>query len=247
MQKSSLSRRSFLAAGLNIGVGAALTVSPTGARAQQIRRAASALPQPFGASPQTLPPLPYAESALEPVISAATVALHYGKHHRAYFDNLAKLTPNTPFAGQSLEALIIVTRNDPAHESIFNNAGQAWNHNFYWHSLSPTKTEPSPALRAAIDRDFGSVDALNAKLANISAAQFGSGWGWLVADRGKLSVIKTANADNPLAHGLVPLLTIDVWEHAYYLQYQNRRPEYLTKVIGSLVNWDFASTNFSRA
>ncbi|WP_205703006.1 superoxide dismutase [Paraburkholderia kururiensis] len=199
-----------------------------------------------GASPQTLPPLPYAENALEPVISAQTVSFHYGKHHRSYFDNLAKLTPNTPFAGQSLEALIVGSYGVPEHEAVFNNAAQAWNHNFYWQSLSPSPTRPSEALNAAIVRDFGSVDQVTSKLAAVSASQFGSGWGWLVAQRGKLAVIKTANADTPLAHGLVPLLTVDVWEHAYYLQYQNRRPEYLEHVMAKLINWDFASANFAR-
>ncbi|MDR6208094.1 Fe-Mn family superoxide dismutase [Paraburkholderia graminis] len=243
INKFSTSRRTFLTTAAVSGAGLALAGLTGNASAQT---AARAVPASLGASPQTLPPLPYAENALEPVISADTIALHYGKHHRAYFDNLAKLTPNTPFAGQSLEALIVATHGDPEHEAIFNNAGQAWNHNFYWQSLSPSKTHLSPELKAAIEHDFGSVDALNEKLAAISAAQFGSGWGWLVSDHGKLSVMKTSNADNPLTHGLVPLLTIDVWEHAYYLQYQNRRPEYLKKVIAQLINWDFASTNFAR-
>ncbi|KUY87059.1 superoxide dismutase [Burkholderia cepacia] len=244
MNESPTSRRTFLTAAAVSSAGLALASLAGNASAQN---AARAVPASLGASPQTLPPLPYAENALEPVISAGTIALHYGKHHRAYFDNLAKLTPNTPFAGQSLEALIAATHGDPEHEAIFNNAGQAWNHNFYWQSLSPSKTHLSAELKAAIERDFGSVDALNEKLAVISAAQFGSGWGWLVSDHGKLSVMKTSNADNPLTHGLMPLLTVDVWEHAYYLQYQNRRPEYLTKVIGQLINWDFASTNFAAA
>ncbi|WP_114810523.1 superoxide dismutase [Paraburkholderia kururiensis] len=228
------------AAGLVGTVNTAAAQTPGGAAPAGSRTAVS------GASPQTLPPLPYAENALEPVISAQTVSFHYGKHHRGYFDNLAKLTPNTPFAGQSLEALIVATYGVPEHEAVFNNAAQAWNHNFYWQSLSPSPTRPSEALNAAIVRDFGSVDQLTSKLAAVSASQFGSGWGWLVAQHGKLAVIKTGNADTPLAHGLVPLLTVDVWEHAYYLQYQNRRPEYLEHVTAKLINWDFASTNFAR-
>lgn len=207
MNHSPTSRRVFLTAAAVSRAGLALASATGNASAQTAARPARAS---LGASPQTLLPLPYAENALEPVISASTIALHYGKHHRAYFDNLAKLTSNTPFAGQSLEALIAATHGDSQHEAIFNNAGQAWNHNFYWRSLSPSKTHLSPELKAAIERDFGSVDALNEKLAVISAAQFGSGWGWIVSDHGKLSVMKTSNADNPLTHGLVPLLTIDV-------------------------------------
>lgn len=234
------------AAGLVGTAGTAAAQTPGGAAHMGGTAVASAASVISGASPQTLPPLPYAENALEPVISAQTVSFHYGKHHRSYFDNLAKLTPNTPFAGQSLEALIVGSYGVPEHEAVFNNAAQAWNHNFYWQSLSPSPTRPSEALNAAIVRDFGSVDLVTSKLAAVSASQFGSGWGWLVAQRGKLAVIKTANADTPLAHGLVPLLTVDVWEHAYYLQYQNRRPEYLEHVMAKLINWDFASANFAR-
>lgn len=211
--------------------------------------AAATLPNPVAAprSPQALPPLPYPDSALAPVLSAETIAFHYGKHHRAYFDNLAKLTAGTPMRGESLEELIIASHADPAREAIFNNAAQAWNHNFYWSSLSPSSTRPSAALAKAVERDFGSFEALCDKLAAVSLSQFGSGWGWLVIDGGKLTVLKTGNADTPLAHGLAPLLTVDVWEHAYYLQYQNRRAEYLNQVIAKLSNWDFASDNFANA
>jgi Fe-Mn family superoxide dismutase len=181
------------------------------------------------ASPVALPPLPYPPDALEPVLSAETIGFHYGKHHRAYFDNLLKLTAGTSFADKSLEQLIVATQADAVHETIFNNAAQAWNHNFYWRS-----------------RDFGTMDGLCEKLAAAAAARFGSGWGWLVADRGKLSVISTSNADTPLTRGVTPLLTVDVWEHAYYLQYQNRRAEYLGQLIGKLLNWEFAAANFSR-
>ena len=199
-----------------------------------------------GTSPVALPPLPYPPDALEPVLSAETIGFHYGKHTRAYFDNLLKLTAGTSFADKSLEQLIAATQADAAHEAIFNNAAQAWNHNFYWRSLTPSTTQPNAPLRAAIARDFGSMDGLCEKLAAVAGARFGSGWGWLVADRGKLSVISTSNADTPLTRGVTPLLTVDVWEHAYYLQYQNRRGEYLGQLIGKLLNWDFAGANFSR-
>jgi Fe-Mn family superoxide dismutase len=198
------------------------------------------------ASPVALPPLPYPPDALEPVLSAETIGFHYGKHHRAYFDNLLKLTAGTSFADKSLEQLIVATQADAVHETIFNNAAQAWNHNFYWRSLSPSTTLPNAPLRAAVARDFGTMDGLCEKLAAAAAARFGSGWGWLVADRGKLSVISTSNADTPLTRGVTPLLTVDVWEHAYYLQYQNRRAEYLGQLIGKLLNWEFAAANFSR-
>jgi superoxide dismutase, Fe-Mn family len=242
-------RRTFLAAA---GASLALRSVIAGASAQaQLPPQREQLPQQrvpilSGASPQTLSPLPYAENALEPAISAESIALHYGKHHRTYFDNLAKLTVDTPFAGRSLEALILATHGDSQSEAIYNNAAQGWNHNFYWRSLSPANTHPSTSLARAIARDFGSIDAVLSQLAKVSAAQFGSGWGWLVSNGGSLSVIKTSNADTPLTRGLAPLLNVDVWEHAYYLQYQNRRPEYLANVIG-LTNWDFASDNFSHS
>ncbi|MFC0400862.1 superoxide dismutase [Paraburkholderia rhizosphaerae] len=204
------------------------------------------MPAYLGASPQTQPPLPYAENALEPVISARTIGLHYGKHHRAYFENLSKLVPGTPFAGQSLETIIVKTYGDSAFEDIFNNAGQAWNHNFYWNSMSPTPTQPGEKLRAAIIRDFGSLDHLHEQLVKVSASQFGSGWGWLVADNGKLSVMKTSNANVPFTSGKAPLLTVDVWEHAYYLDYQNRRPDYLKELTAKLINWNFASANYDK-
>ena len=196
--------------------------------------------------PFELPPLPYAKDALEPYMSAKTLDFHHDKHHRSYVDGLNELVKGTAFATASLEATITGTARDEAKAAIFNNAAQAWNHNFYWRSLSPSTTTPNAPLRAAVARDFGTMDGLCEKLAAAAAARFGSGWGWLVADRGKLSVISTSNADTPLTRGVTPLLTVDVWEHAYYLQYQNRRAEYLGQLIGKLLNWEFAAANFSR-
>jgi Fe-Mn family superoxide dismutase len=191
-----------------------------------------------------LAPLPYAENALEPVVSARTVALHYGKHHRAYVDNVNKLVAGTSFAGLPLENLIRETAGTQEHAQLFNNAAQAWNHAFYWHSLRPgsDRTVP-PALAARIDATFGGVQALKSELAAAATTQFGSGWAWLVADGSRLRVTATSNADSPLTRNLRPLLTIDVWEHAYYLDFQNRRAEYVNAVLDKLINWDFAAEN----
>lgn len=201
----------------------------------------------FGASPQLQPPLPFADSALEPVISAGTIGFHYGKHHKGYFDTLAKLVADTDLAGATLEDIILATHDDAGKITIFNNAAQCWNHNFYWNSLSPDKQTPSGALAEAIDRDFGSLDALEAALIEASVKQFGSGWGWLVNDSGTLQVISTEDADVPFTAGSMPLLTVDVWEHAYYLDYQNRRPAHVEAVVKNHLNWSFAASQFSRA
>jgi superoxide dismutase, Fe-Mn family len=250
MTAASLERREFIARTTK-GAASAVVASIAGTAAGILpvdARAASsaAVPAYLGASPQEQPPLPYAENALEPVISARTIGIHYGKHHRAYFENLSKLVPGTPFAGQTLETIIVKTYGDTQHEDIFNNAGQAWNHNFYWNSMSPTPTEPSATLQAAIMRDFGSLDTLHEQLVKVSASQFGSGWGWLVIENGKLSVMKTSNANVPFTSGKAPLLTVDVWEHAYYLDYQNRRPDYLKGLTAKLINWKFASANYEK-
>jgi Fe-Mn family superoxide dismutase len=190
------------------------------------------------------PKLPYAENALEPVISAKTVSFHYGKHTLGYFDNANKLVADTPLAGQPLEKVFLEAAKDQKLVGLFRNAAQAWNHVFYWNGLSPTGGKPSAKLQQAIDASFGGQEALNKALAEAAVAQFGSGWAWLVADpAGKLSVVKTGNADNPLQEGLKPLWVIDVWEHAYYLDYQNRRADYVKGVLEKLVNWEFASKN----
>jgi Fe-Mn family superoxide dismutase len=197
-----------------------------------------------GPAPQTLPPLPYAANALEPVISANTISFHYGKHHKAYIDNLNKLIEGTDLAGIPLEKIITATAGKSDKVAIFNNAAQAWNHAFYWQSLKPNGGgEPPAALKQKIDSSFGSVDACKKELAAAATGQFGSGWVWLVLDGGKLKVVKTSNADNPMTQGMKPLLTIDVWEHAYYLDYQNRRADYVSAVIEKLINWQFAADN----
>ena len=195
-----------------------------------------------------LPPLPYAENALDPVISANTLSFHYGKHHKTYVDNLNKAIAGTPLADLPLEKIITGTAGQPDKSGIFNNAAQVWNHTFYWKSLRPSGGgAPPAALKAAIDRDFGGIDSLKKELLTAATSQFGSGWVWLVADGGKLAVQKTGNADLPLAHGGKALLTIDVWEHAYYLDYQNKRADYVTAVLDKLINWQFAEDNLARA
>ena len=195
--------------------------------------------------PFKLPPLPYAENALEPVISARTIGFHYGKHHQGYVNNLNKLVTGTPLADQPLEAVVKATAN-PDQTAIFNNAAQVWNHTFYWNSLKPKGGgKPTGALAEMIDKSFGGFEQFKAEFAKAATGQFGSGWVWLVKDGDKLAVVKTGNADNPLVHGQKPLLTVDVWEHAYYLDYQNRRADYVTAVLDGLINWDFAAQNLA--
>ncbi|SDY77534.1 superoxide dismutase [Nitrosomonas sp. Nm58] len=197
-------------------------------------------------STYVLAPLPYADNALEPVISAHTLSFHYGKHHKAYVDNLNKLVADTVFAGQSLEKIITATAGQADKTGIFNNAAQVWNHMFYWHSLSPKGGgEPPAALKQKIEASFGSVDACKKEFANAAVTQFGSGWAWLVQEGDKLAIAKTSNADSPLTKNIRPLLTIDVWEHAYYLDYQNRRPDYVNTILDKLINWEFAAANLS--
>ncbi|MGF6851320.1 superoxide dismutase [Paraburkholderia sp. CI3] len=240
------SRRGFMQLGALGAAGlaaAALPASSAFAATQATTRVPDFLPR----SPLTLPPLPYAESALEPILSAKTIGLHYGKHHKAYFDNIAKLVANTPFADMSLEELVVASAGRSDREPLFNNAAQAWNHTFYWNSMTPASTAPQGELKAMIERDFGSLNNLKNELATTAVSQFGSGWGWLVVYRGHLKVVKTGNADLPFVHGMQPLLTVDVWEHAYYLQYQNRRPAYVAAVMDKLLNWEFASSNLPRA
>jgi Fe-Mn family superoxide dismutase len=192
----------------------------------------------------TLPPLPYAENALDPVISANTLSYHYDKHHKAYVDNLNKAIAGTEFAGQSLDKIILATYGKAERTAIYNNAAQDWNHSFYWKSLKPGGGgDPPAALKQKLEASFGSLDAAKKELAQAATTQFGSGWAWLVLDGDKLAVVKTGNADSPLVQGKKPLLTIDVWEHAYYLDYQNKRPDYITGVLDKLINWDFAAEN----
>jgi len=191
-----------------------------------------------------LPPLPYAQSALEPVISANAISFHYGKHHKGYVDNLNKLVSGTEFAGLPLERIIAETAGKADKTAIFNNSSQAWNHAFYWNSLTSNGGgEPPSVLKKKIDSSFGSVDACKQEFAAAATTQFGSGWAWLVLEGDKLKAIKTGNADSPLTKGMKPLLTIDVWEHAYYLDYQNRRADYINAVLDKLINWSFAADN----
>ena len=196
------------------------------------------------ASPHVLPPLPYADDALAPVISAHTISFHYGKHHKGYVDTLNTLVAGTEFADLPLEQIITKAAGKADKAAIFNNAAQIWNHTFYWNSLSPKGGgEPPAALKHKIEASFGSVDAFKKEFAAAAVSQFGSGWAWLVLEDDKLKVIKTANAEDPLTTGKKPLLTIDVWEHAYYLDYQNRRPDYVNAVLDKLINWEFALQN----
>lgn len=192
----------------------------------------------------TLPPLPYADSALAPVISANTIGYHYGKHHKGYVDNLNKLIAGTGYAEMSLEKIVMDSAGKPDNAAIFNNAAQIWNHTFYWRSLSPKGGgEPPAALKQKIEAAFGSTEACRKEFAAAAMTQFGSGWAWLVLEGGKLRIVKTANAEVPLTKGMKPLLTIDVWEHAYYLDYQNRRADYVNAVLDKLINWGFAAEN----
>ena len=192
----------------------------------------------------TLPELPYAQNALEPHITANTLSFHYGKHHQAYVTNLNNLVKDTPLAGKSLEEVILDSAKDTSKAGIFNNAAQVWNHTFYWNSMKPNGGgAPKGKLADKITKDFGSYDKFVEAFKQAAATQFGSGWAWLVLDGDTLKVTKTGNADLPMAHGQKALLTIDVWEHAYYLDFQNRRPDYVTTFLDKLVNWDFAEKN----
>jgi superoxide dismutase, Fe-Mn family len=191
-----------------------------------------------------LPSLPYAENALDPVISTNTIGFHYGKHHRGYVDTLNKLIAGTELANHSLEKLIAETAGKADKVAIFDNAAQTWNHTFYWRSLRPKGGgEPPAALKQRIEASFGNLDACKKELATAATTEFGSGWAWLVLEADKLKVVKTANAETPQTKGVKPLLTIDVWEHAYYLDYQNRRPDYVNAVLDKLINWGFAADN----
>lgn len=197
--------------------------------------------------PISLPALPYQETALQPIISANTLSFHYGKHHKAYVDTLNKLIDGTEFADMPLDKIVKTAATQPEHAAIFNNAGQAWNHNFYWLSMKPSGGgEPPATLKRLMESAFGSVDACKKQLSEAAVGQFGSGWAWLVLDNAKLKVVKTGNAGTPLTQGSKPLLAIDVWEHAYYLDYQNRRVDYVNAWLGKLANWEFAAENLDR-
>lgn len=195
-----------------------------------------------------LPALPYAQDALAPVVSAQTLSFHYGKHHKTYVDNLNKLVAGTELAEASLEQVITAVAGKADKVGVFNNAAQTWNHTFFWNSLKPGGGgAPTGGVAKAIDAAFGGVENFRKEFANAAVTQFGSGWAWLVADKGALRIVKTANADTPLTMGVTPILTIDVWEHAYYLDYQNRRADFVAAVIDKLLNWDFANANLAAA
>ncbi len=197
--------------------------------------------------PFELPALPFAENALEPHVSARTLGFHHGKHHQTYVTNLNNLTEGSPLASATLEDVIRETAGDASRAGVFNNGAQVWNHGFYWQSLTPGGGgAPRGELAERLEDGFGSLDAFRSAFKEAAVTQFGSGWAWLVAENGALKVTKTGNADTPLAHGQTPLITCDVWEHAYYLDYQNRRPDYVDAFLDNLVNWDFASENLTR-
>jgi superoxide dismutase, Fe-Mn family len=197
----------------------------------------------------TQPPLPYDFNALESHgMKGETFEYHYGKHHKAYVDNLNKLVADTELADKSLEEVIQASFKDSAKAGIFNNAAQVWNHTFFWNSLAPNGGgTPTGDLAAKIEKDFGSFDNFKKEFSNAAATQFGSGWAWLIDDNGTLKVTKTPNAENPLAHGQKALLTLDVWEHAYYIDYRNARPAYIQNFLDNLVNWDFVTHNMAAA
>lgn len=230
---NGITRRNFIAVS-----GGATLILATGAVPSVLK----------GAEAHTLPPLPYPENALEPIISARTLSFHYGKHHKGYVDNLNKLIAGTEYADMPLEKIITSVAGNPEKVGIFNNAAQTWNHTFYWRSMKPNGGgEPPKILKDKIEAAFGSVEACKKELITAATTQFGSGWAWLVLDGDKLKVVKTSNAEVPFTKGMKPLLTIDVWEHAYYLDYQNRRMDFVVASLDKLVNWEFAAKNLESA
>lgn len=191
-----------------------------------------------------LPALPFAEDALEPYYSARTLSFHHGKHHKAYVDNLNKLIAGTDLEKKTLEEIILLAAADPAKAGMFNNAAQIWNHTFFWHCMKPGGGgKPGGVLAARIDAAFGGYDKFAEQFKAAAVGRFGSGWGWLVLDGGELKILSTPNAETPLAKGQKALLTVDVWEHAYYLDYQNRRPDFVQAFLDHLVDWDFVAEN----
>jgi Fe-Mn family superoxide dismutase len=199
--------------------------------------------------PHVLPALPYAKNALEPFISAQTLEIHHGKHHNAYVVKLNELIVNTEYEKLDLEAIILKSAKDSSKATVFNNAAQVWNHSFYWLCMKPQGGgKPTGALAQKIDEDFGNFDNFATTFRNAGANRFGSGWAWLVLSKeGKLKVTSTGNAELPMTEGETALLTMDVWEHAYYIDYQNRRPDYMATFLDKVVNWDFVAQNFAEA
>jgi superoxide dismutase, Fe-Mn family len=231
--RSVIGRREFIAI-TGIAASAAFLAGTNTVRAQQ------------AGSEISLPPLPYTQDALAPSISANTISFHYGKHHQAYVNNTLKMITGTEFEKASLEDIIKKTAGKSDQVGLFNNAAQVYNHDFYWKSMTPGGGgEPKGKIAEMISKSFGSYQKFTEAFSSAAATQFGSGWAWLVQDGGKLTVMKTSNADNPLTTSMKPLITIDVWEHAYYLDYQNRRADYIKAFVEKLLNWNFAESNLS--
>ena len=197
--------------------------------------------------PIALPDLPFSIDALEPHISARTFEFHHGKHHKAYVDNTNNLTQGTALADQGLEAIVKAAASDAAKKGLFNNAAQAWNHSFFWKCLKPNGGgRPTGKIAVQIDAELGGYEKFVADFKNAGVTQFGSGWAWLCLKDGKLAIVQSANAETPIASGDTPLLVVDVWEHAYYLDYQNRRPDFLQVFLDHLINWDFVNSNLEQ-
>ncbi len=195
-----------------------------------------------------LPALPFEKNALEPFVSARTLDLHHGRHHQTYITNLNNLIAETPLENLTLTEIVRQTAGKPDMTAVFNNAAQDWNHRFYWKSLTPNGGSlPDGAFKDAVVEAFGSEDHFKTELKVAALSQFGSGWAWVVKDGDDIKIVKTSNADTPVAHDQVPLLTIDVWEHAYYIDYQNKRADYVSALIDHLLNWQFAAGNFDAA
>jgi superoxide dismutase, Fe-Mn family len=240
--RTDKSRRTLITVGAALAAGA--LVDQARADKPVAKGPAPAAPP---AGPWSLMKLPYAEGALAPGISANVVTFHYGKHHRFYVDKGNELLKSTDLGGKPLEDVIRATHGKPERTPLYNAAAQVWNHDFYWKSMKPKGGgQPSGELGKRIAADFGSFDAFAKAFTEAATTQFGSGWAWLLEDAGKLKVVKTGNADNPIALGKKPLLTIDVWEHAYYLDYQNRRADYVKAFLDGLANWDFAQENLAK-
>ncbi|MBM4318972.1 MAG: superoxide dismutase [Deltaproteobacteria bacterium] len=198
--------------------------------------------------PFELPSLPYSQDALDPYISARTMSFHHGKHHAAYVNKLNELIKGSPMEKQTLEQIVRATANDVGKVAIFNNAAQAYNHEFFWHCLKPKGGgNPVGVLAERLNATFDSIEKFKEELKNAAVTQFGSGWAWLVLDQGNLKVVKTSNAMTPIAQNQTPLLTVDVWEHAYYLDYQNRRPDFVQAYLDNLVSWEYAAGNLEAA
>ena len=241
-----LTRRELCLKAATVSVAAVtLAMHPTRSFAAQILKKS---PSRRETMPFTLPELPYAKTALEPHMSAQTFEFHHDKHHKAYVDNLNKEIAGTEYEGKPLEDIIKATAGKADKVKIFNNSAQTWNHAFFWHCMTPKNGGGAPkgAVAEKITAAFGSYDKFAEEFKAAAVGQFGSGWAWLVEENGTLKITKTGNADLPMAHGQKALLTIDVWEHAYYLDFQNRRPDFTSSFLANLVNWDFVNENLAR-